>query len=351
MANMVSLSSQYFCNPKSTPLSVQSNSNHSSIDNGVTDSYSAFDDEIPTVDYSLLLSDDPLQQSLVLERLGQACCNFGFFYLVNHGIPDRVPDNLFKGISEFFDPMNSDERKLYRKKDPRERIRGDISSSNSHGDNREYLKVMTHPQCHFPSHPFGFSEVLGEYHKEMRNIVEGLARAMSKALGFEENYIEKAFNLESGFDVSALNLYPPNHASKGHVGIGDHTDPGFIITLMQDVDGGLQILSHNGKWLNAYIPYHAILIQLGDHLEILTNGKYKSHVHRVIVGNNKVQRFTVATLHGPSLDKFVAPAPEFVDEDHPRAYVGMTYKQSLEAKGHDEIDVQSSLDKIRLLDA
>lgn len=72
-------------------------------------------------------------------------------------------------------------------------------------------------------------------------------------------------------------------------------------------------------------------------------------MHRVIVGNNEVQRMTAVTLHGPSLDKFVAPAVEFVDKDHPQAYLGMTYKQSLEAKGHDEIDVQSSLDKIRLL--
>ncbi|KAK4273955.1 hypothetical protein QN277_017254 [Acacia crassicarpa] len=182
----------------------------------------------------------------------------------------------------------------------------------------------------------------------MRNIVVGLAKAMSKTLGFEENYLGKAFELELGFDVSAMNLYPPNHVSKGHVGIGDHTDPGFIITLTQDMNGGLQILSHTGKWINVYIPHHAILIQLGDHLEILTNGKYKSHVHRVIVANNEVQRLTVATLHGPSLDKVVAPALEFVDEDHPPAYLGMTYKQSLEAKGHDEIDVQSSLDKIKL---
>lgn len=76
--------------------------------------------------------------------------------LVNHGIPDKVMDNLFKGMSGFFDPMNLNERKLYKKKDPMERIRWDMNSSNSHGDNREYLKVMTHPQCHSPSNPSGF---------------------------------------------------------------------------------------------------------------------------------------------------------------------------------------------------
>jgi len=99
--------------------------------------------------------------------------------------------------------------------------------------------------------------------------VAGLARSVSTTLGFEEDYIEKELNLKSGFDVMAMNLYPPNSRSKGVIGIPEHTDPGFVVTLVQDVDGGLQILSHQGKWINVYIPHHAILIQLGDHLEVL----------------------------------------------------------------------------------
>jgi len=112
-------------------------------------------------------------------------------------------------------------------------------------------------------------KILEEYHKAMRNIVAGLAGAVSTTLGFEEKYIEKELNLKSGFDVMAMNLYPPNSRSKGVIGIPEHTDPGFVVTLVQDVDGGLQILSHQGNWINVYIPHHAILIQLGDHLEVL----------------------------------------------------------------------------------
>lgn len=110
-------------------------------------------------------------------------------------------------------------------------------------------------------------EVIDEYQKELRQVEFGLARAISKSLGFDEKFIENAFNLKSGFDVSAMNLYPPNHNSKSRMNLPEHTDPGFIISLLQDVDGGLQILSHQGKWINASIPHHAILIQLGDHLE------------------------------------------------------------------------------------
>ncbi|KAL9324318.1 hypothetical protein ACSQ67_009175 [Phaseolus vulgaris] len=183
----------------------------------------------------------------------------------------------------------------------------------------------------------------------MRRIVIELARAVSKSLGFEEHFVEKALELKSGFDVLAMNLYPPNAKSKGAVGLPQHTDPGFIITLVQDVNGGLQILSHKGNWINAYIPHHAILIQLGDQLEILTNGMYKSHIHRVIVDNNKVQRISVVGLHGPSLDKLINPNTKFVDEKHLKKYREMTFKEFLEMNGDDEVDVQSSLEQARLL--
>ncbi|XP_020235889.1 1-aminocyclopropane-1-carboxylate oxidase [Cajanus cajan] len=303
---------------------------------------SATDEDIPTIDYSLLFSDNPNQQFHALQCLREACQEYGFFYLVNHTIPDGVFDYTLKGVSDFFNQTTLDEKRTNSKK-----YRWGLNSSA--GENREYLKVVTNPQYHFPSNPPGFSKTLEEYGKEMRRVVIGLARAVSKTLGFEEGFIEKALNLKSGFDVLAMNLYPPNAKSKGAVGLAEHTDPGFVITLVQDVNGGLQILSHKGKWINAYIPHHAILIQLGDQLEILTNGVYKSHIHRVIVGSNKVQRISVVGIHGPSLDKFISPSKEFFNEKQLQKYRGMTYKESLKENGGDEIDVHSSLDQVRLM--
>ncbi|KAK7294511.1 hypothetical protein RJT34_17400 [Clitoria ternatea] len=275
------------------------------------DPYSASDDEIPTIDYSLLFSHDPTQQFHALENLRHACQEYGFFYLVNHTIPDELLDNVLKGFSDFVDPTTIDERKVCRKNGPLDKIRWDLNSSE--GENREYLKLVAHPHFHAPPNSREFSKFSKEYNKAMRVVVGGLARAVSKTLGLEENYIEKAFDLKSGFDVMAMNLYPPNSRSRGSIGLPEHTDPGFVVTLVQDIDGGLQILSHHGKWINVYIPCHAILIQLGDHLE--------------------VQRISVVTLHGPSQDK----------------YRGMTYKESLVANGGDEIDVQSSIQQLRLV--
>ena len=98
-----------------------------------------------------------------------------------------------------------------------------------------------------------------------------MAKAMSRALGFEECYIEKALDLKSGLDVFATNLYPPNFMSKGRMGLVDHTDPGLFVSLIQDVNGGLQVLSHDAKWVDVNMLPSSIFIIFSDHLEVRTS--------------------------------------------------------------------------------
>ncbi|GLT75833.1 hypothetical protein SLA2020_475270 [Shorea laevis] len=102
------------------------------------------------------------------------------------------------------------------------------------------------------------------------------------------------------------------------------------------------------EWISVKITPNAIFINFGDQIEFLTNGRYKSNVHRVVLENNKVSRISIGTLHGPALEASIAPDPEFVNQSHPPAYPGMTYKEYLEFNGFDEIDVQSSITQLRL---
>jgi len=78
--------------------------------------------------------------------------------LVNHTIPDGVFDNILKGVSDFFNQTTLDERRNYSKKFPLDKIRWELNSSA--GENREYLKVVAHPQYHFPSNPSGFRYII-----------------------------------------------------------------------------------------------------------------------------------------------------------------------------------------------
>ncbi|CAI0395813.1 unnamed protein product [Linum tenue] len=259
--------------------------------------------------------------------------------LVNHGVPDGVIEGALSGIADFFEQTSVEEKSKYKKGDPKARILWDARSHS--GENREHLKLLARPTFHCPPNPPSFREALGEYERRVHEVSLGLGRAMSLILGQEESYIENAFNLESGFNVAAMNRYPPNFQSKGTMGLAEHTDPGFIISLVQNMDGGLQILTHQGQWINVHIPPNTILIQLGDQLE--------SHIHRVLVDTYKVERISIGILHGPSIDEFVAPGPEFINGNHPLAYRGITYSNALEANDRYEIEVQSCIDQLRIL--
>ncbi|XP_015888473.3 2-oxoglutarate-dependent dioxygenase 19 [Ziziphus jujuba] len=340
MAGTASLLTQNFpSQPANTKSFVPTDSSPEAI--------TAFDDEIPTIDYQLLFADDHDLRSKALAELGKICEEYGFFNLVNHGIPESVMERALKGVSDFF-YLTDEEKKEYERKDSTDRIRWGLGFSP--GDyqmvKREYLKVIPHPKFQRPTKPPGFGDALEDYYKRDREVILNLARAVSKTLGYEESYIEKVFNLEQGSDVSAMNVYPPWFQSTTPIGLPAHFDPGYLVSLIQNVNGGLQIL-HKGRWVNVHMPPNAIFINNGDHLEILTNGKYKSPMHRVIL-NNKVRRVSVPTVHGPSLDTFVTPAAEFVDEFHPPAYKAMIYKDTLEANDYHEVDGKSCMAQLRL---
>ncbi|XP_050229505.1 2-oxoglutarate-dependent dioxygenase 19-like [Mercurialis annua] len=170
---------------------------------------------------------------------------------------------------------------------------------------------------------------------------------MLRGLGLEEDYIEKKLKLKSGYDFFTANDYPPlQNYEKQNIGQGPHVDPSLLVFIIENVSGGLQV-QHHGKWLNVNLKPGSILVNVADHLEILTNGKYKSVVHRVTV-NNEARRVTLPMFMGPSLNTVVSLAQDLVDETNPPAYRSITYKQYLEFNEFHLIDGKSCLHQIRL---
>ncbi|KDP32900.1 hypothetical protein JCGZ_12192 [Jatropha curcas] len=313
------------------------------VETNEKDSFSGEDETIPLIDYSMLVSADPLLQSQAVQDLARACLHFGFFTVTNHTVPDTVIKGVIDKLFEFFD-LPEDEKLKYDTKDPRDLIRW--GKGNLNQVSREFIKVAVRPTFHCPPNPPGLSESLLEYSTKVRELGIGLLGGISRALGLEQHYIERKMKLESGYDFFTANDYPSRKNSENRIGQFAHTDPSLLILIIQNVSGGLQV-QHNGKWLNVNLKPNWIFVNVADHLEILTNGKYKSALHRVVV-NNEVRRVTLPLFLGPSLDTVVTPAPEFTDDGHPPAYLGMTYKQYLEYNQFHVIDGKSCLNQIRL---
>ncbi|KAJ8762805.1 hypothetical protein K2173_022934 [Erythroxylum novogranatense] len=312
------------------------------VNNYTEESLCGITDEVPIIDYLILKSDDPAQRSRAIDNIGKASRDFGFFLVKNHPVPESLSEKVTEKFFEFFD-MTEEEKRKYDTRDPTDMIRWWKADPKLFS--REQLNIAVHPTFHCPPNPSGLSEILKEYSKMVRELGLELFRAISKSLGLEEDYIEKKMNLESGHSFFTANDYPPRQHSQNRMGQFDHTDTSLLTLIIQNVGGGLQI-EHEGKWINVKFMPNWIIVNIADHLEILTNGKCKAVVHRVVLNNEK-RRFTLPMFLGPSLNTIVSPAPEFVDGSHPPAYPGMSYQEYLELNGYQVIDGKSWLQQIR----
>ncbi|KAH7847202.1 hypothetical protein Vadar_023205 [Vaccinium darrowii] len=271
------------------------------------------DETIPTIDFSLLTSTDPHQRSKIIRDLDRACREWGFFMLVNHGVPKSLMKETLDGCNQFFNlPM--EEKKEY--------------------EGRTFGSRLGLEQ----------GEVAEEYSKRTREVIKELLKGVSESLGFEQSYIEKAMNLESGLQIFAANLYPLCPQPELAMGIPAHTDHGLLTLLIENEIGGLQI-QHNGKWFNVNPLPNSFLVNTDDHLEILSNGRYKSIKHRAVVNSNAT-RISIAVPLGPSLDTVVSPAPELIEGEsgRPAAYLPMKYKDYMDR----QLEGKPCLDHVRL---
>ncbi|EXB75599.1 putative 2-oxoglutarate/Fe(II)-dependent dioxygenase [Morus notabilis] len=316
---------------------------------------------IPTIDFSLLTSGNPDQRSKVISDLGNACREWGFFMLINHGVSQDLMDEVIKVSEDFFDLKEEDKRD-YAGKTLFDPIRWGTSFNVSVDKTlfwRDYLKIHVHPQFNAPKKPVEFSETLREYCERSRKVASELLKGISESLGLGKNYINKKMKIESGLShqLLVINLYPPCPEPDVAMGLPPHTDHGLLTLLMQNQLCGLQVL-HDSRWVPVNpLPYSFLVIS-GDHMEILTNGKYKSVVHRALVNNNAT-RISVGTGHGPSLDTIVSPVEELVnwegddrdcdrDRDLP-AYRGIRYREYMELQQSNQLNGNSCLDHVRIL--
>ncbi|OMO63562.1 Oxoglutarate/iron-dependent dioxygenase [Corchorus olitorius] len=163
------------------------------------------------------------------------------------------------------------------------------------------------------------------------------------------DYIEKAINLENGLQLMVANLYPPCPQPELAMGLPPHSDHGLVILVIQNGIGGLQ-MKHQGKWINVNPVPNSIIANIGDQIEILSNGKYKSVLHRAVV-NNKDTRISIAMSQGPALDAVVSPASELVDSvSNPPAYKAIKFKEYIEDQQSHHLDGKSALELVRLYD-
>ncbi|XP_065871893.1 2-oxoglutarate-dependent dioxygenase 19-like, partial [Euphorbia lathyris] len=306
---------------------------------------------VPIIDYSLLTSGNPDQRSKTIQQLGKACQEWGFFMVTNHGVPERLMRSMIQVCRGFFD-LAEEDKEEYRGKHVLDAIRCGTSFNSSVEKVffwKDFLKILSVSDSvfHSPTKPASFRETALEYSKEVREVARQVLSGISESLELEGNYIDKELNLERGAQVIAANFYPPCPQPQLAMGMPPHSDHGLLTFLIHNGINGLQV-QHNGKWIDVNGIPNSFLVNIGDHLEILSNGKYKSVLHRAMV-NSKATRISIATVQGPSMESVVSPATELLDrEKREAAYIGISYKEYLQLQQSAQLDGKSLLDTLRI---
>ncbi|KAK3195662.1 hypothetical protein Dsin_026972 [Dipteronia sinensis] len=285
-------------------------------------------DEIPVID----LSNDT--KEVVLE-IGEACKTWGFFQVINHGVPLELLSRIKKTSKEFFDlPM--EEKKLAKRDEVNPMGYHDREHTKNVRDWKEVFDFMAKdptfiPASHepddaqlrtirnqWPAHPPEFRDVCQEYAGEVEKLAYKMLELISLSLGLPGDRLHSCFKDQISF--LRVNHYPACPFPELALGVGRHKDGGALTVLAQDEVGGLEVRrKSDGTWIPVKPVPDAFIINLGDATQIWSNDRYESPEHRVVVNSEK-ERFSIPFFFFPAHYVMLKPLEELVNEQNPARY-------------------------------
>jgi isopenicillin N synthase-like dioxygenase len=250
---------------------------------------------IPIIDVSELVARSASQRS-VAERLGDACRESGFFYIVGHGVDEALQARLRDLSREFF--AQDVETKLqirmalggrawrgyFRVGDeltsgmPDQKEGLYFGAELAADDPRVRAGTPLHGPNLFPARPEGFREAVLRYMAALTGLGHRLMAGLALSLSLEESYFADRCTGEPLTLFRIFNYPPP--ADPSFWGVGEHTDYGLLTILLQDDAGGLEVKSRS-RWVPAPPVPGSFVCNIGDMLDRMTGGLFRSTPHRV----------------------------------------------------------------------
>ena len=281
-------------------------------------------ESIPVIDIARL------GDARTLAELDAACRDWGFFQVVNHGIGDDVIDRLMIESRRFFAEPIAAKRAITR------------TASNPWGfydkeltkNTRDWKQIYDYGpadgdvmQPQWPQGLPGFRPAIYDYYTACEWLAFRLLGAIATNLGAPADRLTRSF-MPRHTSFLRLNYYPPCPQPErptgiatplhGHLGINHHTDPGALTLLLQDRQPGLEV-HRDGEWHLVEPRTGALVINVGDIVQVWSNDRYKAALHRVLA-NPTNERFSAPFFFSPAYSSEYAPLPTTTDAMRPAHY-------------------------------
>ncbi|GAB6851781.1 isopenicillin N synthase family dioxygenase [Paraburkholderia kururiensis] len=279
---------------------------------------------IPVIDFAGVRAGDAAALARAGREIYDACTTIGFFYIVNHGVPQHVIDAAEEAARTFFAfPVETKRRAAVNKRHRGFNSLGDATMYQAtRPDYKEFFSIgLELPEDdpdvlagqalrgpnNWPDFMPSLQPVLYGYYEAVAQCGADLLRAVAVGLGIDEHFFASRYTKR--MQRTQMVYYPPQppQSDEDQFGVAPHTDYGCITLLWQDQVGGLQVREiANETWVDAPPMAGSFVVNVGDLLARWTNDRFRSTLHRVINASGR-ERYSIATFYDPTYSATVDP--------------------------------------------
>lgn len=284
-------------------------------------------DRIPVVDLDRLESD-----AAAVHAVSKACEEWGFFHVAHHGVPAGLIAATHAQMVAFFSQPTARKRAIERSaqnawgfydRELTKNVR-DWKQIYDYGPDGQDGAMRNRSQ--WPEDLPGFRPTIEAFYRACERVSFRLLAAVAQSLGTDEDTLRTGF-VRGHTSFLRLNYYPAcEHAAApdaesgtgAHFGVNHHTDAGALTVLLQDGQPGLQVL-HHGAWSLVEPRSDALLVNIGDVVQVWSNDRYRAPLHRVLA-NRDNDRYSAPFFFNPSYDTIYRPLSSVCSAESPPRY-------------------------------
>lgn len=288
------------------------------------------DERLPIINVAPLFSDDAHARGAVAREIGAACRDIGFFYVIGHAIGGDTLSDLDAASRRFFALPEEEKLRIAMEKGGRAwrgyfPVGGELTSGKPDlkqglyfgeelGDDDPRVRAgwPLHGRNLFPDATPELKPLVLRFMEEAAQSAHAIMEGVALSLSLDANYFRRTYTAKPTL-LFRIFEYPAAPSHDEGWGVGEHTDYGLLTLLAQDQHGGLAVRTPRG-WIDAPPIPGGLICNIGDMLDRLTGGFYKSTPHRVKNVSGR-SRLSFPFFFDPAFDAEIAPLPNVSAHD------------------------------------
>ena len=300
---------------------------------------------IPIIDFGPYLRGNTQALLALSHEVRDACERVGFFYIAGHGVAEDLVEQTFAAAKRFHALPLADKLKLkldeynvgYLAMNASTQRHSTVHTATRPNENESFFvihdRALDHPDViakkalrgrnYWPHKLADFRAQTMAYFNTLNALGQQMLPVFAVALGMPAGHFTELFSDINHATLRMLH-YPPTSNADNAFGQGPHTDNSFVTILARSEVAGLGVRLPSGEWVTPPIVPGTFLVNLGNLMRRMSNNRFRSTPHGVIVGGD-IDRYSLAYFHSPNPYRTIDVLPCCIDDDNPPAYSPALY--------------------------